>query len=912
MKKLFLLAYVALCGMTVKAATIDCTSLVDVTWGGAGVCSTDFAPAVTPLGYTEAVNMRQHFQDGSANATGVLISQTLTGLTNATYTVVLYANACCTGERDNFSYDLTDGATDVAYVFANGDTTAVTAKIATDTSANGEYTLTVEVTDGTLTMGIGKWKAGTNWHTIQIKSLTREATAQDAYETALAEAQALDLTQPMNAAVKSAMKTALNNYGTATEDTYETATTALNEATANVKASITAYATLKASIDFYAEKAAALDDAGKAAYDASSIEESYINGGYTDTEATGYAIDALAVAYRTAVASQTTAGTDMSDALINPDFEDGFTGWAYTNMQTMINGNLTNNFVERWSSSASSLGDASVKQSVTLNEGYYTLKAQVVARNLSAKLYVKVGSDTISVATDGAEQTYNSLSFQVTADATEIEVGYYTDGVIDGYSSGEGWFAIDNVSLTLVVKEVNETTAAQLIATIPDGMMNKDVKAAMNSAKTTLESEVTLDNYLALQEAIEDANASIEAYKTSRSVLDEVKSFLTSTWGLTSNVYSEDAFEDYEQQYNDSTLTDALAYGSVNSGVLPDVLLDGWDGRGAQDWAGGTLYINTWSQEGNSDGSNFVTPFYEVWNSDNSTLQAKTYTKTISGLETGKTYAVSAWVRVRISNDQSDALTGITLQAGDGDAVNVCTGEQVGSSQLYLDTFTAIGTADADGNLTVKFVVADSCNASWLSFKNVKCSRTVTISENLPYEEDDTTYYYATYCTPTAVDLDNCDFLAYAVTVSGTELTYTQLSGIVPASTPMVVKNTAAGTYAATIGLDEATEVTDNDLKASDGTIVGNGSTIYILGNSSDGVAWYFCAAGTTIAAGKCYLAVDANGVKSIGIHGTADAISSVATEQSKSCVRYNLSGQQVNNGYKGIVIENGKKYLVK
>lgn len=790
---------------------------------------------------------------------------------------------------------------------------------------NGTYdtysVIGVVGSDGQLVVGFKLENVNFNWLAFKDMKLTYKSELSDikaALQTLIDDCAETE-NEKMSTSVSSALATAKSNaqevYGNAdaTQDDVTSAIVSLSNALSDADECVSAYAALNTSIGSYAEKAAALDEAGQAAYVVSDIVTSYTNGTYTATQAIYDAIEALAAAYRTAVAAQTTAGTDMTVVLINPDFEDGFTGWENAGgMWTQTNENLTKKYVEKWNETASDLGDASVKQSVTLNEGCYTLKAQVCARNLSAQLYVKVGDETTSVETDGAEQAYYSVTFQVTADGTAVEVGYLTDGTIDGYSSGDGWFAIDNVSLTYVIKEVDETAVSALIATIPEGKMNKDVETNLNTAKENLESDMTLDNYIVLQSAIVEANASIEAYKTSRSVLDEVASFLTNTWGLTSNVYSQDALDSYEKQYDEATLTDALAYGSKNDGVLPDVLLDGWDGRGAQDWAGGTLYINTWSIEGDNDGSSFVTPFYEVWNWDNATLQAKTYTKTISGLEAGETYAVSAWVRVRISNDQTEALTGISLQAGDGEAVDVCTGEQVGTSQLYLGTFTAIGTADADGNLTVKFVVADGSNASWLSFKNLKCSRTVTITEKGAYVEDGTTYYYATYCTPTAVDLDECDFTAYAVTVSTDAPVYTELSGIVPAGTPMVVKSTAAGTYAATIGLGEATEVTDNDLTVSDGTVEGDGKTIYILANGSDGLAWYLCNEGTTIPAGVCYLTVNANGVKSIGIHGIVDAISSVVTEQSKSCVRYNLSGQRVGNSYKGVVIENGKKYLVK
>lgn len=242
MRKFYLFVFASLFGMAMRAVTVDCTSKVDVTWGGAGGCDTQYAPAVTPYGSTTAQQMRENYQR-NVDATGVLISQTVTGLDNGTYTVELYANAFFTPDR-GFDSSMEEGAMDVAYVFANGDTVAVVGQIATATEANGEYTLTAEVTDGTLTMGIGKRKAGTNWHTIQIKSLTLTTSDDEAYTNAVAAAQAIDQTQPMNKEVLAALQEAIAQYGKDVADENKAdAATALNTAANAAEASIEAYAT---------------------------------------------------------------------------------------------------------------------------------------------------------------------------------------------------------------------------------------------------------------------------------------------------------------------------------------------------------------------------------------------------------------------------------------------------------------------------------------------------------------------------------------------------------------------------------------------------------------------------------------------------------------------------------------------
>lgn len=99
---------------------------------------------------------------------GNIMSQKVTGLDNGIYDVTLRANANFTPNRgfDGLSGD----ATDVAYIYANDIKLFITAK--KDGGTDGEYTISnVLVTDGTLNLGMAKAKPGTNWHTIQIKSL---------------------------------------------------------------------------------------------------------------------------------------------------------------------------------------------------------------------------------------------------------------------------------------------------------------------------------------------------------------------------------------------------------------------------------------------------------------------------------------------------------------------------------------------------------------------------------------------------------------------------------------------------------------------------------------------------------------------------------------------------------------------
>lgn len=157
---------------------VDYTSRLDITvsaWkGSSGVCSTQFAPAIeTKDGrYAQLV---ENYQTG-VYATGDLMTQTVSGLANGTYRVSIYANAFFTAGR-GFDSDIENGAEDVCYVFAGvGDNRIqqyIPAYIATSTTENSLCTLNdVQVTDGTLIVGLGKSQSGTNWHTIQVYEIT--------------------------------------------------------------------------------------------------------------------------------------------------------------------------------------------------------------------------------------------------------------------------------------------------------------------------------------------------------------------------------------------------------------------------------------------------------------------------------------------------------------------------------------------------------------------------------------------------------------------------------------------------------------------------------------------------------------------------------------------------------------------
>ena len=154
---------------------------------------------------------------------------------------------------------------------------------------------------------------------------------------------------------------------------------------------------------------------------------------------------------------------------------------------------------------------------------------------------------------------------------------------------------------------------------------------------------------------------------------------------------------------------------------------------------------------------------------------------------------------------------------------------------------------------------------------------------------------------------------AYKAAVNGQYVTLTAVTAV-PKGTPVVLKGEGTFTLIPTVA-DNLSDVTGNELKASDGTVEGNGS-IYVLAQpAGENVGFYAVEKGTKVAEGKAYLeVVSTTGVKAFYFEGD-DATSlneelRMKNEESTVNEIYNLAGQRISKMQKGINIVGGKKVL--
>ena len=164
----------------------------------------------------------------------------------------------------------------------------------------------------------------------------------------------------------------------------------------------------------------------------------------------------------------------------------------------------------------------------------------------------------------------------------------------------------------------------------------------------------------------------------------------------------------------------------------------------------------------------------------------------------------------------------------------------------------------------------------------------------------------AFYDASSGYTLDNNTTAYVATAKNGSTVTMTPLVGGVPSGTPVILKTTSsADNYKmtltkATVNAYEGTNLLEWTTTAVDSK--------YRLGYGDKGVGFYPYSG--TPASGAVILNTSGGAKALTFVFSDPTGISSVSAKKAVSTgKRYNLSGQLVGEDYKGIVIENGKKF---
>ena len=313
---------------------------------------------------------------------GEVMYQTISGLANGEYEIHFYAVA----NAANGGGTASEASEKKVYVYANDQTLDI-GVISQNSCTPSDYerAFTVMVKDGTIKYGITNNDAAGNWYICKNVALymTGAPDLSDYYD-AIAEqlTKANNLkSENMNAGVLSALQAAIDatvGYESITvTSTLETLSSDLITANNNATTSIENYALAKTIL----EAASTLDAAGQASYSANetiaSIQSAY--NAKTLESVSSAQETACTLALRTAAKAQTTAGADMTLAIVNPEVN-GIDGWT---VERPLGGNgplLNNVAMEYWAGNASDRENASFDyyQVITdLRDGKYTISAEM-------------------------------------------------------------------------------------------------------------------------------------------------------------------------------------------------------------------------------------------------------------------------------------------------------------------------------------------------------------------------------------------------------------------------------------------------------------------------------------------------------------------------------------------------------
>jgi len=591
---------------------------------------------------------------------------------------------------------------------------------------------------------------------------------------------------PMNDSIRTAQQAALDTWNA-------------NKTMDNYNALLAAIAAAQASADKYViinQRIPKLD--AQTDVNVTALTTKYDNGDYVEADEVFDAYqEILATAFGTPAAD-----TDMTAFIINPDFEWGDAdGWApnYSDdtaakSATDPKYEFTNSHGDYIFNTWSGNGDFLwlVQDVKRLPAGTYELSAVWATDDGYRTIEFTAENVLPGNVVDGQQVTDSFRPVDINTRSNK-EMGHVrtvtvmvTDGTLRIGGHALGFFKADNFQLKYLGSGIVDPDP-----NIDDPKlclpMNKYERNYYITARNAYNDNQTPENLRKVSEYRIMVENSIKAYKAAKKTLDHVKDMMDHT-----NVYTYDAFftvDDlfrkygFDGYYGYRTLEDDQAYElermffgtgvyrNTSNFSIPAVpfLASAWD-CGYQDdkhkgyayaqegWEEGSdYYVNTWSREGNDDGTLMLTPYLEYWKLGNNRLNPRVMTATVEGTPNA-IYTVKMFVRVRIDErftpkyedpatltTYADSIAldpnsikpqGMYIQIGNGtkfyptwipirneNSIYKLNNER----QLWVCNLWDVvdpanlptGDVGSDGTLQIKFGIEKGSNVTWLSMKDV-------------------------------------------------------------------------------------------------------------------------------------------------------------------------------------------------
>lgn len=201
-------------------------------------------------------------------------------------------------------------------------------------------------------------------------------------------------------------------------------------------------------------------------------------------------------------------------------------------------------------------------------------------------------------------------------------------------------------------------------------------------------------------------------------------------------------------------------------------------------------------------------------------------------------------------------------------------------------------------------------NSSAFTFEEVAYPNTINFNAA---QDINGVSYIATFSAPFATIIPT-GVKAYYVSAKGAEATMTAIEAeAIPANQGVILTSESgdAATMVPAAGETAAT-ITGNQLGHSAGAAktltAGEG---YILGNGTEGTAFYPCKAGS-LPINKAYLLGNGESAIAMNFGNAVTGINTIAAPASAKAPIFDLSGRRVVKATKGLYIQNGKKVIVK
>lgn len=273
-----------------------------------------------------------------------------------------------------------------------------------------------------------------------------------------------------------------------------------------------------------------------------------------------------------------------------------------------------------------------------------------------------------------------------------------------------------------------------------------------------------------------------------------------------------------------------------------------------------------------------------------------------------------------------------------GNATGDCTNNNLGYTTSYnadYNTFTVAANkkefgclsfgAKRDGNTGKSYYIItktgsfekadftdyyDDNNSSAFTFEEVAYPNTINFNAA---QNINGVSHIATFSAPFATIIPT-GVKAYYVSAKGAEATMTAIDAqAIPANQGVILTSESgeAATMVPAAGETAAT-ITGNQLGHSAGVAkvltAGEG---YILGNGTEGTAFYPCKAGS-LPINKAYLLGNGESAIVMNFGNAVTGINTIAAPASAKAPIFDLSGRRVVKATKGLYIQNGKKVIVK